>query len=429
VAAWPTFGLAAALLLGLAGCSEVQGPTSLPYSTNADHAEKLAEKPKALARVRQLVAEKFGPTTEQMRVPTGAPLPEGGARLAARAMLGADAKVAPKAVAFEPGSQKPIRGGFALYREHCMHCHGASGDGNGPTALFLWPRPRDFRPGVFKFTSTQGTGPDSKPTRDDLRRTIRDGIANTSMSPFLTVMSPSEIEQVIDYVIFLSLRGEIENGLVYFAQDVDEESVETDLGEEVYEEVAQLVFDRWVQAEANVLNPQTPCPDPTPESVERGRRLYLGEKGLQCYGCHGLDGKGNGDSFVDYRSFVRAVFEGNPSQERIETLRAEAEAANKKWSDDWGNPLRPSNLTQGVYKGGRRPIDLYWRIAKGINGTPMPVHLGSQLTSDEEVWDIVNFLRTLPERPDLLKGARPIAAEAAAATADAAPRGGGTSGQ
>lgn len=136
--------------------------------------------------------------------------------------------------------------------------------------------------------------------------------------------------------------------------------------------------------------------------------LFLGEKGLQCYGCHGLDATGNGESFVDYRSFVKAVFDGNPSREKINALKEYAEKANKKWGDDWGDPLRPGNLTRGQYKGGRRPLDIYWRIAKGINGTPMPVHLGSQLTSDEEVWDLVNFVLAIPYDSELLKNAQPV---------------------
>ena len=37
-----------------------------------------------------------------------------------------------------------------LYRQHCVHCHGITGDGMGPTAPFLNPYPRDYRPGVFK---------------------------------------------------------------------------------------------------------------------------------------------------------------------------------------------------------------------------------------------------------------------------------------
>src|SRR5690349_13600696 len=32
-----------------------------------------------------------------------------------------------------------------LYRRHCAHCHGTSGDGMGPTAMLLNPYPRDYR--------------------------------------------------------------------------------------------------------------------------------------------------------------------------------------------------------------------------------------------------------------------------------------------
>ena len=40
--------------------------------------------------------------------------------------------------------------------------------------------------------------------------------------------------------------------------------------------------------------------------------------------------------------------------------------------DEWGTLVRPMNLTTGVYRGGRRPIDLYWRIKGGIEPSGMP---------------------------------------------------------
>jgi hypothetical protein len=39
-------------------------------------------------------------------------------------------------------------GKHGLYRRHCAHCHGISGDGHGPTAAILDPYPRDYRPGI-----------------------------------------------------------------------------------------------------------------------------------------------------------------------------------------------------------------------------------------------------------------------------------------
>ena len=75
--------------------------------------------------------------------------------------------------------------------------------------------------------------------------------------------------------------------------------------------------------------------------------------------------------------FNEVVFGGNPSerQARVDRLDDKIKALWDQKPDDWGNPLRPANLNRGVYKGGRRPIDIYWRIAKGINGAQMPAPL------------------------------------------------------
>ena len=48
-----------------------------------------------------------------------------------------------------------------------------------------------------------------------------------------------------------------------------------------------------------------------------------------------------------------------------------------------------SNLTPGVYRGGRRPIDLFWRIKRGIGPSGMPAEPAS--ADDEDVWDVVEF--------------------------------------
>ena len=52
------------------------------------------------------------------------------------------------------------------------------GDGAGPAAAVLDPYPRDFRNGLFKYTSTAGG---AKPLREDLLRTLQQGIPGTAM--------------------------------------------------------------------------------------------------------------------------------------------------------------------------------------------------------------------------------------------------------
>lgn len=78
-----------------------------------------------------------------------------------------------------------------LYREHCAHCHGVTGDGAGPTAAFLNPYPRDYRMGIFKFKSTPKGG---KPTHEDLQDILINGIPGTAM-PSFKVLPNNEIER------------------------------------------------------------------------------------------------------------------------------------------------------------------------------------------------------------------------------------------
>src|SRR5262249_7686320 len=87
--------------------------------------------------------------------------------------------------------------------------------------------------------------------------------------------------------------------------------------------------------------------------------------------------------------------------------------------DAWGTLVRPANLTTGVYRGGRRPIDLYWRIKLGIPPSQMP---SADLKRDEakgtdENWDLVNFVPALPYPQMLPEDVRKrIYVEAAAPT-------------
>jgi mono/diheme cytochrome c family protein len=68
------------------------------------------------------------------------------------------------------------------------------------------------------------------------------------------------------------------------------------------------------------------------------------------------------------------------------------------------DPAIPRNLRQGVYRGGRRRIDIFWRIHAGIAGTPMPGVGGSApgvegTVKDEDIWHIVDYVLSLPYEP------------------------------
>jgi mono/diheme cytochrome c family protein len=148
--------------------------------------------------------------------------------------------------------------------------------------------------------------------------------------------------------------------------------------------------------------------------VLRGRDLFLKS---DCKDCHGLLARGDGTSFVSQDVFNEVVFGGNPSerQTRLDKFPDNIKSTWKLKLDEWRNPLRPANLNLGVYKGGRRPLDIYWRIAKGINGAQMPGHFGAM--DDKQIWDIVNFVLALPYEPELLEDAPPVETAEAPRTA------------
>lgn len=241
-----------------------------------------------------------------------------------------------------------LKHGQAVYMKRCVQCHGVTGDGNGPVAEHLYPRPRDYTKGIFKFTSTPYG---NKPGRKDLVTTIRRGVAGTSMPRFNRI-SDSDVEAVVEYVMVLSQRGELEFQLAMEA-DASEE-----LDPDFVTEFVGDVANGWLSAKSNYTYPLSPQPAFTPELVELGRKAFL-SKG--CSGCHGNDGRGH-----------------TPE--------------NFKRNDTWGHPTRAADLTSGMLRGGQEPIDLYRRILNGINGSPMPGFKSALQNEPETIWHLVAYV-------------------------------------
>ena len=202
-----------------------------------------------------------------------------------------------------------------LYRRHCVHCHGITGDGRGPTARFLNPYPRDYRPAVYKFKSTYLN---AKPTDDDLLRVLVNGVPGTAM-PSFSLLPNSEVEALIEYVKYLSMRGQMETELIRYVYDeLGEEEVEDENGEpilddqgepemrrirldpetdaeqrEVILEILAEVVEGWNGANDQIIVPdeeQIPGDDRSPEevadSIVKGRELFYGTR-ANCVKCHG----------------------------------------------------------------------------------------------------------------------------------------------
>lgn len=285
--------------------------------------------------------------------------------------------------------------GSQLYRLHCLHCHGVAGDGRGPTGRWVNPHPRDYRLGIFKFMSVDQTDNVRPPSRADLLRTLRVGIDGTAM-PAFNMLPDEELQQLVSYIIHLSLRGKVEFETIKNAFKYDEKAdilnlddkvkgVEANFLDKTAGEFVAIYAKNWLDSQTSLI-PISPYPftdfdgksrSMTAElrnSIKRGQKLFLGEgaetaddmtpsqveaKKADCVSCH-----------IDYGRQAKYKF------------------------DAWGTLTRPQNLTQPIRRGGSRPADIYYRIHSGISGSGM-VAKGKNLEA-QSIWDLANFVQTLP---------------------------------
>ena len=283
-----------------------------------------------------------------------------------------------------------------LYREHCVRCHGIDGGGAGAAALFQNPYPRNFRHGVFKWKSTER---DTKPTRDDLRRVLERGVPGSPMPSFANV-SEEDREALVGYVIYLSVRGEVERGLIAAAGDelgygdVEASPLVGTEGQGIAREVLDEIVSDWVAAEDAVVEVPSPPEEPVVDSIAKGRDLFVGQI-ANCAACHGADGAG-GITIVDYDDWAKEV----STRAGIDPNDRDAMRPMRRLGALPPRPAVPRKLTAGVYRGGADDETLYRRLVEGIAGCPMPgVNVvdeenGRGLTSDQ-VWRLVRYVRSI----------------------------------
>jgi cytochrome c oxidase cbb3-type subunit 2 len=204
------------------------------------------------------------------------------------------------------------------YRRYCVGCHGEMGDGNGENTPWLDPKPRDFQLAVFKCRSTP-TG--TLPTDEDLFNTIARGLDRSNM-PIWNTFTKDERADLVAWIKHFSPR--------------------------------------WQNEKAGAPIQIPPEPEVTPERVKAGQEVF---GRVQCWKCHGVEGKANGPS--------------------ASTL-----------TDDLGRPILPYNFTDGSRpKCGDTDRDIYKIFMTGLDGTPMPSFADN--IKPDEAWDLVFYLRTL----------------------------------
>lgn len=244
-------------------------------------------------------------------------------------------------VAREGESAAELPRAEALYAQHCGACHGDKGDGKGLAAVFLFPKPRDFRSGRFRLVSTAN----SVPTLEDIVAVIDRGIPGSSMPPWAHLASEDR-RLLAEQVLELRRQGARDVELALAAEE------EIELSDQELEEAVARVTTPGPVLEVPEFG------EPTDEAIARGKKLYLAQG---CASCHGKEGKGDGAE-----------------------VQIDAE----------GYLTRPRDYTQGIFKGGHDPASLYLRIAYGMPGTPMP---SSKQLAPEQNAEMVHFIRSMSD--------------------------------
>jgi cytochrome c oxidase cbb3-type subunit 2 len=204
------------------------------------------------------------------------------------------------------------------YRRYCTGCHGDLGDGQGENAPWIDPKPRDFTIAQFKCRSTP-TG--TLPTDEDLYNTIARGLDNSNMPPWNTFTKQQRAD-LVAYVKHFSAK--------------------------------------WQSEKSGTPIQTPPEPQVTADRIQAGQALF---KRLECWKCHGVEGRGNGPS--------------------ADTL-----------TDDLNRPIKPFDFHDGTrFKCGTSNADLYKIFMTGLDGTPMPSFADN--VKPDEAWDLVFYLRTL----------------------------------
>ena len=210
------------------------------------------------------------------------------------------------------------KAGAPLYKRFCVGCHGPLGDGEGENAQWIDPKPRNFTLAIFRCRSTP-TG--TLPTDKDLYDTIGRGLVNSNMPHWLPLTDQDRID-LAAYVKHFSPRWEKEKP-----------GAEIEIPKE---------------------------PEVTADRIKSGQALF---QKLECWKCHGVEGRGNGPS--------------------ADTLQ-----------DDQNRPIKPFNFHDSEkFKCGSEDWQMYKDFMTGLDGSPMPSF--SDNVKPDEAWDLVFYLRTL----------------------------------
>ncbi|VAW99506.1 hypothetical protein MNBD_GAMMA21-1953 [hydrothermal vent metagenome] len=247
-----------------------------------------------------------------------------------------------------------------IYELYCAACHGAKGAADVPVAEKIYPKPRDFTTGLFKYKTSPGVLP---PRDEDIFNVIKYGLTGTSMPGWQQLLTDKQIQSLIPVI------KSFDTAAAWAPEEAEDEHFDDD--------------GRYLKNDYTVITEQEPVNGQIPYSAES---IAHGEKVFEdsCKECHGAEGRGNITS-------------------------------GKRLKDDWENRIWPRDLTSpwtwrltevaGTDEKSRDQTirNIYTRATIGLPGTPMP---GLRAENEEEKdpvsledrWHVANYVYSLREK-------------------------------
>ncbi len=197
------------------------------------------------------------------------------------------------------------------------------------------------------------------------------------------------------------MRGEVERRLIEDSSELDTRVGDRlgDSDDYLLEQITAPVARRWHTPNKEITSvPEYPKESgkELADSARRGRHLFYTEM-AGCAKCHG-DPPLDDELANDYDDWTKELNPGKLSKDKLAEYIALGALPPRI--------LQPRVLRDGAIRGGEEPEDIFRRIVNGIDGTPMPAAIieaqgttDSPGLSDRDIWDLVNYVRDLPNQP------------------------------
>lgn len=247
-----------------------------------------------------------------------------------------------------------LKRGREQYSMYCAGCHGEKGDGEGPAARFLSPKPRDFRKGRVKFAAVPAN---TLPRDEDLLNTMNHGLHGTSM-PAWNLIAHEDKLAIIAYLKTFS--------------------------------------DVWQKEAPGAVIAIKPDPwrkKPIEKAIAEGERVYHGL--AACSSCH------------PHYATKPAIVEAMKAFDVPATGFREDMYESVEKESDWGAPIKPPDFLVDRTKIAATREELVRVIAAGVGGTAMPSW--AETLNDKQLWGLAYYVESLiqkrntPEAAELKK--------------------------